>query len=278
MQAAAILCSYKRPQNVNRILTVLLASNRFGKIYLCNNNPENKTHDLLQGLKDNRLEIVEQAKPTGKVLSLWAICRNDPSEFFFNPDDDMFPTVGQVHYLMDRLAEDPERVHGTEGQIVVGNRHFNIASKLGNKILPVDILNCVYAFTKNHVRRFWYILDLLGISNDIEKLDELGRKGDDIILSVCSAVPAIIHDLAIKRCTSSDSSIAAWQSSGFFEFRANLLEAYKTMGTHKKWALQEMFHENFKGCLIGEAKDSEELIFTGVGTNSSALKNLILMP
>ncbi len=277
MQAAAILCSYKRPQNVKSILTALLASNRFGKIYLCNNNPENLTHDLLQGLTDTRLQIVEQLKPTGKVSSLWTICRNDPSEFFFNPDDDMFPTVNQINYLMDRLAEDPERVHGTEGQIIIGPKQFNIASRHGNKVLPVDILNCIYAFTKSHVSRFWQILDLLGISTDKGRLDELGRKGDDIILSVCSSMPAMLHDLAIRRCASSDSSIAAWKSPGFFEFRTNLLEAYKTVGIHKRWAIQEMFHESFKGCFIGDASDSEEVIFTGVGTNPSALEKLITM-
>jgi hypothetical protein len=213
-----ILLSFARPRNLARIVESILRAESRGRIIVCNNQPAIDIRDYLDS-GDDRLEIIQTDAVWGPIKR-YHIARERPGPFYVSIDDDIFLTPSQIDQLVNALIADPSRAHGVWGQILqIDSGKFNLTSGVHNKNCAVSNLNCVYAFTKTHVRRYFELLEILGMSN----LREIGP-GDDIFLSFSGAQEPLCHNFGpIEVCPSyNQAGVARFQSENFTTRRIRL--------------------------------------------------------
>lgn len=210
-----ILLSYKRPQNMRRLIEPILASGLASRILLSNNNPEVDIASYL-GAELSGVELICQSRPQ-PAAKRFEIAREIDAEKFIALDDDIFLDAAQLQALLRALLADPSVPHGIWGQRlqVQAGRPF-LRSGYCNIDGEVDVLNRVYAFTRLHVESFFALLGAL----DIGEAAGIGP-ADDIVLSFAGEGRPRCHDLgAYRTCPTTDApGIALWREAGFSEHR-----------------------------------------------------------
>ena len=211
---SVVLLSYKRPQNMRYIVDSLLACEFVQEIVLSNNNPQVRMENFLHS-RDPRLKIINQCQrffPTKR----YDLARKLQSRYFMSIDDDVFLLPGQIKKLFMALLENPSVPHGTRGEnFVVKDGKVVSCKSVGRKKMEVDVLIWLYAFTREHLREYFSLLDHMKISQDDVKFS------DDVILSFSGkGRPRCVNLGPILCCPSSrDKNIAVYRQEGFHEQR-----------------------------------------------------------
>lgn len=226
-----VLLSYRRPANIPFLVESFLRCDFVGKVVVSNNNPEVDLAAALAGLDDQRLELVEQPKPTRQGIR-FALAEQNAGrfEYFISPDDDRFLLPSQLRRLFAALVAEPAVPHGIEGEVRAAAGDWeDYPFKVGHAADgSADHLTGYYAFTRLHLRRALEIFDRLGW----KKLDEVGN-GEDIVLSFAGDGKPRIHDLGpILQCTSwYAAGIATWTTHA--DFFAQRRELHERLEAHK---------------------------------------------
>lgn len=211
-----ILLSYKRPQNLNRIINAALSIKFNKNIIVSNNNPD---INILSFINEKRKEVkVVQQKQHLPAAQRFKIAMDSSFKYFIAIDDDLFLKPQQIELLIEYLWSNEDIPHGGPwGQKFLKENKYN--NKLKGWSYPdseVDVLNRAYAFTRNHVERFFDLLYSLGY----ESIQELGP-ADDIVLSFSGKNRPYCHNLGLwESCpTSNTDGIALWKENNFAPHR-----------------------------------------------------------
>jgi len=228
---AVILLSYRRPKNIDKILSSLVLCEFIDEIILSNNNPEFPIEKYLH-IQDPRLRIINQPErryPSYRLeLSLEA-----KSEFLLAIDDDVFPEPEQILGLFEILLETPSLPHGVGGQVF--SEDLTKAEEIAGRDTPVESLMWLFAYTREHVMKYFEMLNTLRIDN--RQLDS----SEDVPLSFTGESFALIHDLGpVFRCpTSTKAGVATLQTPGFFQQRTRLVRQMRELrGFDRKWLME----------------------------------------
>ena len=221
----AIVLSYKRPQNIAPLVGLLLKAPSIRQVIVSNNNPGVSMGDWLT-VASPRLCVVEQ--PTAAACHIrYEIARQQDSKLFLAIDDDVFLRPSQIETLCAALRADPVRPYGIFGSSYDDDRcqmQFSI-KRPGD----VDILNMAYAFTSDHVRRFFELTGALGFGPAHEAWES--SAWDDMVISHAGRSKPRICDIgAFTECpTSSEHGIAAWRAEGFMASRVSLFHRIRAL-------------------------------------------------
>jgi len=216
-----ILLSYRRPGNMSPLARAVLRCAFVDRVIICNNNPE---VDLAEWIPPAHPRIEIRSRATrGLPGTRFEVARDTPAEHFLCIDDDCCLYPRQIARLYERYLEDPTVPHGAIGKII---RRAADSDRTGFEPRKrhegrIDLLNCVYIFSRAHVTEYFRLLRELGVAGS----DELGFR-DDIVLSYCGQDRPRSHDVGrIAMCTSAhDRDIAVFRQPGFDEHRHELLK------------------------------------------------------
>lgn len=229
-----ILLSYNRVRNMQPIVRGLLRSGVVERIIVSNNNPSYRIGEWIS-LRDERLELVDQPHKTAPGIR-FEFARKAPGSYFLSVDDDVFLTPRQVQRLFQELRANPRMPHGIQGENYVG---MNAPPGPGQKVRRIpwdlglqraeretDVLNCVYAFTREHVEEMFRLAGQLG--RDVATLGN----GEDILLSCSGQGRPRIHDLGrVLMCLSAHQlGVATYRTrEHFFQEREELLFSLRAL-------------------------------------------------
>ena len=222
----AILLAYRRPQNIVPIVRSLLRVPQIGRVLVSNNNSRTSFPAGL-GLGDPRVQVVQQVidRPTHLRFSL---ALADGAPYFLFVDDDVFLTPVQIDRLLRKLKAEPDVPHGVIGQIYdawMDRVHHNVRDHEGR----LEILNCVYAVTREHAAGFFRLAESLGIVPG----DPMWNLSvwDDMVLSHAGAGKPKTHCLGtVCVCPSAGADgIAVFRTESFFRTRMHLLQRLRKL-------------------------------------------------
>ncbi len=215
----AIIPVYRRPQNAETLVHLLLRTPSVCRVVLSNNNRLIHIRDWLT-IQDPRLVIIDQ--PVDRPCQYrHEIARRYESPFTLLVDDDLFLAPSQLERVLGALRKDPSRVHGVQGQLFdPGTDAF--LHNIRNRETPVDVVNRVYAFTRVHLQEFFRLVDLLGFGPGSSEWYQ--SMWDDMVLSFAGSARPVVHAVGgfLDCPLSSDPLVAAWRQRGFFTFRVGL--------------------------------------------------------
>jgi glycosyltransferase involved in cell wall biosynthesis len=225
-----ILLSYKRVRNMQPLVRSLLKADFVDRIIVSNNNPDYRIRDWIR-LRDERIHLIDQ--PVRRAPGIrFALAKDEPGEYFLSIDDDSFLHPAQIQGLFRELVARPGSPHGIQGELYLGTEgprepgeRMTHLDRHGFKVnvcyreQQVDILNRVYAFTREHVNEMYRLGSRLGL--------EMGAiaNGEDILLSASGQDRPYIHDLGVVgECLSGiQKGVSTWRSrQDFFKERADL--------------------------------------------------------
>lgn len=211
MSVCAIIASYKRPQNLQRIVAELKNTPEISRIIISQNNIEVDVRTWID-VEQHSIEVVSY--PTSMPSNTrFAIAAEQPEEYFFCPDDDLFLTHTQISYLIGELKKRPDRVHGMYGQYLAKeNDQLTLKSGAYGINSEIDIVNRAYAFSRKHAQSMEEVAQFLGYKH----LNE-ARFLDDILLSFSGLEKPICHDIGeFADCpTSHEPGIAMYTQDHF---------------------------------------------------------------
>ena len=193
-----ILLSYDRPANLDLIVR-LCRIDAVDRIVVSNNNPRYRVREMVR-VRDPRLLLIDQPDAVKPGIR-FVLARDEPSDLYVTIDDDVFPTPSQVGLLAGTLATQPDSPHGLVGKILRGESFppwpfVGANPRAGPR---VDILNCVYAFSREHLDEYFRLAAAVGIENHAQFAN-----GEDILLSFSGRTRPRIHDFgAVVVCASS---------------------------------------------------------------------------
>lgn len=220
----AIVNSYKRPKNIQRIVDALLPSKLIRHIYVNNNNTSVFIEEHV--LANKKVTCINQTEDKGASIR-FEIAKSHIEQNAIALDDDVFLTTTQINNLMLHfLNMTCGNVLGFWGEkkdystgLLVGNRYrFNGT---------LEVLNLGYLFSKYQLKKYLRLLEWL--KNDgFTKTEWI----DDMVLSFSGeAKPRCIDIGPIAICQSSkDPNVATHKKEGFQEYRTQVfaqLEKYK---------------------------------------------------
>jgi hypothetical protein len=223
----AVILNYKRRDNVAPIVRACLNATGIETIHVIDQaDPDQQ----LQTLPVSARVVAMRARNigSGRRLSYAAAL---PCDLVIAIDDDLFLRPGQITELIGRGLEDPARVHGIWGQLILDlDGGLRISDGIMNVNRPVDILNRVYVFTPEHARNALGIAASLGLERN-----KLGQF-DDILLSFGAVRQPMCHDLGpLYECkTSNQPGIAVWKQPGFEQSRIDVVGKLRAIG--RTWA------------------------------------------
>ncbi|WP_020407023.1 hypothetical protein [Hahella ganghwensis] len=229
-KVTAILLSYLRPDNIQRIFDALAASEHISKVIVSNNNPD---IDLREYLKDHPKLSLRQQIVHYPPWIRFEFAVHDDAEYFISVDDDLFLTTEQVDSLIQSLFNNPSSPHGVWGQrIVKTNIGLQVRDNIFGEDGRVDVLNRAYACTKEHAINSFTLLKHLGI-NHARKIGMF----EDVLLSFSSPDKPIIHNLGeLADCNSSaDPRKALHLKPGFFGLRQQIVLDIITIKGNIPW-------------------------------------------
>ena len=223
-ECCVVILSYARAFNIELIIRSVAKCSFVKTIVVSNNNPEVPMEKVVGDLGIDKLVRVQQKEKTRQGIRL-ALAAEYPHENYIFIDDDMLLTPRHLELLFMRLVDDPSVPHGITGEVNaeenVGHKRtdypWNIAVK-GDRI--VEHLNNIYALTKEHLERAFYL-------HDAARLPEWAQfaNGEDILISCSGNGQPRIHDIGVVlNCMSSkDDDLATYKSRpGFFEERVKV--------------------------------------------------------
>ncbi|WP_148212515.1 hypothetical protein [Hahella chejuensis] len=214
----AILLSYLRPENVQKIFGQLAKSKYIGKIIVSNNNPD---IDLCLYIEQHpKLSLIQQVVHYPPWIR-FEFAAHDSANYFLSIDDDIFLSLEQIDLLLERLFNGPAVPHGVWGQRIVNTpKGLKLVDGVQRENRSVDVLNRVYACTKEHVLNSFRLLKILGL-NHARKIGPF----EDVLLSFGSMEKPLCHDLGVlDECDSSSSmEKALHMKPGFIGLRQQLV-------------------------------------------------------
>jgi hypothetical protein len=220
VSTAAIVLSYKRPQNIGRQVQTLSEALPGSPIFVIDHG---KGEDRLSGRGDipwDRCWLRTQDNAgTGVRFQLSA---DWPFEYYLCVDDDTFLSIRQIRALMLKLALEPDRAHGVTGQLLSRNGSGGIQlTDCVNHNSPISVLNRVYAYSRERARHASKLAEVVGYRSwgDVFRTD-------DILLSCAGPRPSFVHDLGpFEECaTTSTDGIALHRGEAFHEERISLMK------------------------------------------------------
>jgi len=222
MSVCAILLSYKRPQNIERILKNLIATSSISHVVLSNNNP---AIDIKRWFDVDKypIEFIQQASAS-VCAKRFEIALELPYDYFMCPDDDLFLNVEQLETLLGYAQCDKSRVHGMFGQIKSFQQgQVGFFSGIQGLTCEVDILNRIYCFSREQLLKMVELAKLIGLNSVGDALHI-----DDLLLSFCGKGRPVCHDLgSFEDCpTSEEAGVATYTETGF---DATRLTAYRRL-------------------------------------------------
>lgn len=215
----AIIISYLRPQNIQRICDNILELKEVNNLIVSNNNPSVELRNYFKS-DDDRVKLINQVESSGAVKR-FEIAHEIGSSLFFSIDDDLFLNKEQIKYLQNQLLKNPSAPHGFWGQnYLQSENESTFEYGIINKDGKVDILNRAYFFTLSHVQEFFNL-----IHETETPLSEVGPC-DDIFLSFSGEERPFIHDIkAYTDCpTSNTYGIAQWKDEKFDTKRTEIIK------------------------------------------------------
>jgi hypothetical protein len=221
----AIILSYKRPQNIAPLVGMLLKAPSIRNVIISNNNPDLKMGDWFR-IESPRVSIVNQDRARACPIR-YQIAQQLESRYFIAIDDDVFLRPSQIETLCAALRADPSRPWG-----ILGMSYDDSSGKMQYNICrpgEVDILNQVYAFTSDHVRRFFELANALGFGPAHEAWER--SNWDDIVISHSGVSRPCVCDVgAVTGCpTGAEPGIAVWKEDGFLAGRLALFQQLRAL-------------------------------------------------
>jgi hypothetical protein len=217
MSVCAILLSYKRPQNIERIIKNLIATPGIKHVVLSNNNPDINLSKWIN-LQQYPIKFIQQSNHS-ICVKRFEIALDLPYDYFIFPDDDLFLSPQQLQTLLELAQQDKSRVHGMFGQIKSFNdKGFGLFSGVHGATCEVEILNRVYCFSREHLLKMVELTKQLNMKSISDALHI-----DDLLISFSGQGRPICHDLgAFEDCpTSLEVGIATCAEDGFDTIRLN---------------------------------------------------------
>jgi len=219
-----VLLSYGRANNLNSIVAACLACPFVQRVILSNNNPVLKMRGFVRQ-HDKRLTMIDQPArcfPSKR----YELARDSGDEWLLCIDDDTFLTPRQIRSLFEALLADPSVPHGIAGENFRPEGGF-VEYLFGDPGKPetVDCLVWAYAFTRQHTRRYFELLQKLGIDNTSFRANE------DIVLSLSGDRRPLVHNFGtLHLCGSREAEdVATSKQAGFREQREELLRRTRTI-------------------------------------------------
>ena len=194
-----IILNHKRPFNIEKICKYVLRNQFVNRVVVSNNCQDYSIREYVN-LKDSRLVLLDQEKPSGVGIR-FKLAQTYIAKYYLLFDDDFFLHPAQLQWVYSSLVSSPDRPHGTRGAILKPDLSPNNQWPFGyakNTMQEVDILLGLFAFTRQHLEEYFRLCRLLGI-DDQEQL----MNGEDIIISFSGNLKPMIEDVGnIWMCAS----------------------------------------------------------------------------
>ncbi len=215
-RASVILLSYKRPGNIDKILSSVVLCDFVDEIIISNNNPEVALERYLH-VSDPRIRVINQPQRRYPSVRL-ELSRETSSPYIIAIDDDLFPSPKQLRTLFEALLADPGVPHGFAGHVYPETPPRECRTRFGNNS-AVEALIWIFAYTREHADNYFRLLERMGQINS-----EL-RYNEDVPLSFAGTGPARIHAVGRVWCcpSSCEEGVATFREGGFHEHRAALV-------------------------------------------------------
>lgn len=209
-----VLLCYRRAFNTALQAHLALSVPGVTRVLVSHNDP---SRPLPRLPADPRLSVVRQPRESGPITRYQVLC-DEPGPWFLAIDDDLFLSPRQALALVRELVARPEVPHGLHGQHYRrGAFEDNVTRASGE----VDVLNRAYAFSAEHLRRYFELLERLGITRE----EELRRLDDDIVLSFAGSGRPLVHELGpVLDCPSEARRGALWRRRDALRRRTELFE------------------------------------------------------
>ena len=231
-KAAVVILSYKRENNIDRILTSVLLCGFVDRVIVSNNNPDiDVTRHISH--RDPRLTII-QSQEHKVASSRYDVARSCDSEYFICIDDDVFPDPWQLREMFACLVRNPASPVGSTGEVF---DHFHKKFRqvrphtlfAGDRSRTVDVILHIYVFTKRHLERYFENVSAMGQTN------EAIHSSEDVIISFCGDQASTFLDVGdMPTCSCwNNPEIATYHRSGFWQFRLELFQKLVFLGKHK---------------------------------------------
>jgi len=214
---SVVLLSFRRMRNLRYIVDSLLLCDFVGEIVLSNNNADIRMEDFVHA-RDRRLRIINQ--PVNCFPgNRYDLARASNAPYCMAIDDDLFLSPGQIRTLFLALLANPAVPHGAGGEtFALANGKVVRRRTVKGFDGETDVIMWAYAFTQEHVAKYFRILDDLQIDN------RTLRSSEDVVISFAGKGRARCVDLGrLHTCSSSMTrGVATWQQDGFMEHRCDL--------------------------------------------------------
>ena len=213
-----IVLNHKRPENVGQIAQYVLRAGFVGKLIISNNSQEYPIQKYIK-VKDPRLVLLNQTEPSGVGIS-FELAREHHSRYYLRVDDDIFLHPAQLQWIYWNLRQSADRPHGIFGAAFSSDKNPEQEWPFvhrRNAFATVEILNGLFAFTREHLEEYFRLCALVGIQDQKSLMN-----GEDIDLSFSGNKKPLIHNIGpIWECASEASpGVALHQSRPrFYEER-----------------------------------------------------------
>lgn len=208
----AILTSYntERLKNIDPIIRSILKCEFIEKVVVSNHNPDIKLEQWVR-VKDERLKLINQNTRYGPGYR-WEIAYGEDSDFIILIDDDLFIYPGQIKILIQHLFRQPGIPHGITG-------HYN-TNYYQNLEMEVDTLNQIYAITRQHLEKYFELLNAIKVI-DHTAYESIELYADDVLISRSGINKPMIHNIgSLLRCnTARKPGVAMHLEENFIEKR-----------------------------------------------------------
>jgi hypothetical protein len=169
---SAVMLSYKRPENVYKIVNQLKKNKLIGEIIVWNNNPDEQLSFL------QPTEKVKVIKPNVYVgmNARWLACSQAKYDVVFMQDDDLMVSSDTIRTLYKEWKKDPEIIHGISGRKLNKNFEYVIKRVYGEVEM---LVTRAILFDKK------YAIDVLKELSCVSKelSSTVKKNGEDIFLS-----------------------------------------------------------------------------------------------
>ncbi|MEM7584687.1 MAG: hypothetical protein AAF560_14955 [Acidobacteriota bacterium] len=216
LRLTVVLISYRRIANMDTLTKGFLRLPFVDRIIVSNNHPKYRIREWIRS-DDPRLILMDQPKKTGPGIR-FDLARDFPADYYLTVDDDIFLTPQQIRRLFEHLVDQPETPHGIFGQQYVGRGEvppqlWGWKCSVTRIDTEVDVLNRVYAFTREHLNEYFRHIAELGLGKGSEIFN-----GEDVILSASGKGRPRIHDLGpwLDCILEGDPGIALHQTTPSF--------------------------------------------------------------
>ncbi len=219
-----ILLNHKRPQNIGQVARYVLRAGFVSRLVISNNNQVYPI-DRYVGIEDSRLVLIDHEEPTGPGIS-FELARQYRSRYYLRVDDDIFLHPAQLQWLYWCLRQSPNVPHGIFGAAFSAGKNPAKEWPFDHRRYcnsPVDILNGLFAFTRDHLNEYSRLCTLLGIFDRKRFMN-----GEDIVMSFAGNRKPMIHNIGrIWECSSEAAAGVALHRTRprFYEERWKIFSA-----------------------------------------------------